>query len=141
MFQHEYGHYRQGQRWGPAYLLVPALSSFISALTNDEPSEHNRTWAEQNANKRGFEYFHNKTNGDFLWDKDYNKIHDEAWLERFQTKPNDVIYYPPAIPALPRMSNLSGFNSFMSPLNNSIYPRNSRKHSMDRLRYILQLNK
>ncbi len=36
-----------------------------------------------------------------------------AWLEKFQTKLEDVIYYPPAIPTMPTMPNLSGFNSFL----------------------------
>ena len=52
LFQHEYGHYIQSQRTGPAYYARYGIPSMLS-----NPERHNHHPVEQDANIRAFNYF------------------------------------------------------------------------------------
>jgi RHS repeat-associated protein len=137
LFQHEYGHYRQSQRWGPAYLRVPGLSSLVSAMINDNDG-HNRNWAEQNANKRGYEYFYDRTGGTVNWDKS-NEIYDKAWLERFhQSRSTGRIMHNPT--AVGSTFNWSIHGGFIFP-ESDIYRKHKRGRNRTSLKNLLLLYK
>ena len=62
LFMHEFGHYLQSHRWGPAYLVgigAPSLISQINDSKLDNPpfSTHSGYWAEKRANSRAKKYF------------------------------------------------------------------------------------
>lgn len=67
LFQHEYGHYLQSQKFGLAYLSRYAF-----------PSLYGSSDVEEDANSRAFSYFYNETGGNFRWhfEKDGNKLSD-----------------------------------------------------------------
>ena len=156
LFQHEYGHYRQSQRWGPIYLFGVGLPSLWSAnKANNDPSHiHNNFWAEQNANKRGYEYFMRVTNGTVNWDG-RNDILDTDWVNSIQnlyrqTTPtpstNGTIYNPTS----PIRINPTAPNYHISPFFHQgigfddeywRYRRGSNRASNDRLRILLMLYK
>lgn len=61
LFVHEYGHYIQAQRMGPAYTGIVAIPSLISAAIGSSGDfKHLNRWFEQNASKLGAEYFDEK---------------------------------------------------------------------------------
>jgi RHS repeat-associated protein len=55
---HEYGHYKQSHRFGPAYLLLVALPS-ASDFNLDKGNHHDR-WYEAQASKYGAKYFNER---------------------------------------------------------------------------------
>lgn len=59
LFVHEYGHYIQSQRMGPAYFSVVAIPSLLSAwFTSDLVGmKHDYRWFEINASKLAARYF------------------------------------------------------------------------------------
>lgn len=59
---HEYGHYLQSQKSGPAYL-------FKYAIPSAEPNA-GATWTEEDANLRAAKYFHS-IDRSFTWDQDW----------------------------------------------------------------------
>lgn len=62
LFIHEYGHYIQAQRMGPAYTGIVAIPSLISASKDGGWSgvSHDYRWFEQNASMLGAKYFDRK---------------------------------------------------------------------------------
>jgi RHS repeat-associated protein len=95
LFQHEYGHYIQSQRTGWGYLFshgIPSLKSAIKA-GKDPNHIHNDFWAEQDANKKGYEYFYKKYGDDLIW-RSSNKINDQAWIDRIHNKYSQRNTYP-----------------------------------------------
>ncbi|MFB6306746.1 MAG: hypothetical protein ABEH43_07130, partial [Flavobacteriales bacterium] len=86
LFQHEYGHYIQSQKMGPAYFSRIGIPSALSE------GDHDLHPVEQDANRRAFLYF-NKNLSDFKddddktantfdgnegWDFDYNPLNVEG---------------------------------------------------------------
>lgn len=74
LYMHEYGHYIQSQRWGPLYIPVIGLPSFISAardksIPNDpyHASTHDYFWTEYRANRNAAEYFN--LHYDVVWNE------------------------------------------------------------------------
>ena len=65
LFQHEYGHYLQSQKWGIAWPFVFGIPSLGSMVF--DPENHDTFYTEVDANNKAFEYFR-KTISDF----DYN---------------------------------------------------------------------
>jgi hypothetical protein len=64
MYMHEYGHYIDGQDWGPAYLFGIGIPSIISASGSkpipEDPygrNTHDVYWTEMRANRRAEKYF------------------------------------------------------------------------------------
>jgi RHS repeat-associated protein len=60
LFVHEYGHYRQSQRFGPLYLPVIALPSLTDFYLVDElfnQNLHETRWYEAGASRSGANYF------------------------------------------------------------------------------------
>lgn len=60
LFQHEYGHYLQSQKFGPLYIQGFGIPSIYNAAFGDR---HNSFYTEQDANKRGLEYFSEHIHG------------------------------------------------------------------------------
>ena len=75
LFQHEYGHYLQSQASGPTYLFKYALPSFIDTWKGDYWT-HTEHWAEQDANRRAWNYFDSKNLPDFKWNSSLNPIYN-----------------------------------------------------------------
>jgi hypothetical protein len=61
---HEYGHYLQARSWGGAPMLSMSLFSFFSTKTFGWRStgDHQKTWAEMDANARALSYFRDRLN-------------------------------------------------------------------------------
>lgn len=57
---HEYGHYRQHQIFGPAYLYVIAVPSLASAAGLSQGIPHENRWFETDASRRGANHFDRK---------------------------------------------------------------------------------
>lgn len=77
LFQHEYGHYIQSQKLGPAYYFAIGIPSICSA--SDENSNHDEYYTEQDANIRAFQYFNEHIDSfyspsDSMWDFVNNPI-------------------------------------------------------------------
>lgn len=51
LLHHEYGHYLQSRRYGPAYLFIVAIPSFLSMLLAAQ--SHDNRWFEKDADHRG----------------------------------------------------------------------------------------
>ncbi|MFN8208941.1 MAG: RHS repeat-associated core domain-containing protein, partial [Bacteroidales bacterium] len=73
LFQHEYGHYLQSGESGWNYYLKYGIPSLLDAR-NKSQYEHNKYWAEQDANKRALSYFLNKEPNYSGWDWANNAI-------------------------------------------------------------------
>lgn len=58
LFVHEYGHYLQSRKLGPAYLFVVAKPSFLSATFDGK--NHDNRWYETHASKLAANYFDKK---------------------------------------------------------------------------------
>ncbi len=71
LFQHEYGHYIQSQKFGLFYYGKFGIPSLGSKNTKESP--HNNNPAEQDANIRSLKYYH-KNGLDSVWDTDKNEI-------------------------------------------------------------------
>ena len=56
LFQHEYGHYLQSQKFGLLYLGKFAIPSIINGMSVS-PKDHHLFGAEQDANSRAYSYF------------------------------------------------------------------------------------
>ena len=56
LFVHEYGHYRQSQRWGPFYLPLIGIPSLQSAAFSSHERHGNR-WFEAQASRYAADYF------------------------------------------------------------------------------------
>ena len=80
IFQHEYGHYIQSQRLGPAYLFKIGIPSLISAAKGNG---HSYKSFERNANQLAFNYFNQHIDGFYQTEAEwkYNKIHriEKGW--------------------------------------------------------------
>lgn len=59
LFQHEYGHYMQSQKFGLLYIPRIAVPSFFSAMGNG----HKLSCVEQDASWRGLNYFYHNVSG------------------------------------------------------------------------------
>ena len=59
LFVHEYGHYIQSQLFGPSYLPIIGIPSFLSN-THLLGNSHSTRWFEVDANKRGANHFDKK---------------------------------------------------------------------------------
>ena len=59
LFVHEYGHYIQSQLFGPSYLPIIGIPSFMSN-THLLGNSHSTRWFEVDANKRGANHFDKK---------------------------------------------------------------------------------
>ena len=70
LFQHEYGHYLQSQKYGLLYYPEFGLPSLTSARNHDYYP------TEQDANARAYEYFNRNVNGYSRWDFIRNPIVD-----------------------------------------------------------------
>lgn len=77
LFQHEYGHYIQSQRFGLFYYSEVGIPSLISASGR---RTHNRHLVEQDANIRAFKYF-SKHIEDFNW-VDENGHQRTEWIHQ-----------------------------------------------------------
>jgi len=51
---HEAGHIEQAEEWGPAFTLLVAIPSVVSAFF-DDPVKHPNRWFELDATRRGAE--------------------------------------------------------------------------------------
>ena len=67
LFQHEYGHYRQSQRYGIAYLSRFGIPSLISK------TPHQKNPVEIDANRRAFEYFNKNITGFYKTEEEWNQ--------------------------------------------------------------------
>ena len=75
LFQHEFGHYLQSQKYGLFYLSrygIPSGFNCIDWLRGDK--KHDNHPAEQDANIRAFEYFNKHIDGYIGWDFINNPI-------------------------------------------------------------------
>lgn len=88
LFQHEYGHYLQSQKFGLFYMQKFAIPSFFDTLSKNDHSLH---YAEQDANSRAFTYFNKNVenyNGwkptnviiGYDWSKSYNDLSNQMAL-------------------------------------------------------------
>ncbi|GHU85650.1 hypothetical protein FACS1894153_1250 [Bacteroidia bacterium] len=78
MYMHEYGHYLDGQYWGPSYLFAIGIPSIISANNNKGTNylpfdTHSKYWTETRANRRAAKYF-----GKY-YDVNWNSIYKEYY--------------------------------------------------------------
>ena len=80
LFQHEYGHYLQSQKYGFAYLPRYGI-----------PSARGDESVEFDANSRAFSYFYNETGGNFTWDFRSHTLNDGV---NWGTNPNDFYNNP-----------------------------------------------
>ena len=92
LFQHEYGHYLQSQKWGPLWVSVfgvPSIGSMIFDKAN-----HDRFYTEVDANNKAFEYFRKNEPGfkfeDWKWggNPTYDFLHSNLSIEDY-IKRND----------------------------------------------------
>lgn len=77
LFQHEYGHYLQSQKFGPSYMLVFGFPSFISAAIGSFYNKHNhrKFYTERYANKLAYNYFMEQLpDGTLKWNSEYNPL-------------------------------------------------------------------
>lgn len=77
LFQHEYGHYLQSQKFGPSYMLVFGFPSFISATIGSFYNKHNhrKFYTERYANKLAYNYFMEQLpDGTLKWNSEYNPL-------------------------------------------------------------------
>ena len=84
LFQHEYGHYIQSQKYGIFYLSrygIPSGLNCIDWLRGDK--KHYDHPAEQDANIRALEYFNKHIDGYTDWDFEQNPIHSGLVLYSF----------------------------------------------------------
>lgn len=58
LFVHEYGHYLQSKKLGPAYLFVVAKPSLLSSTF--DKNNHGNRWYETHASKLAAKYFDKK---------------------------------------------------------------------------------
>jgi hypothetical protein len=77
LFVHEYGHYRQSQQYGPAYLPVIAIPSIHSVIMADDgyygSPKHENRWFEADASYKGaayFDKFHGSKSKDYVAESD-----------------------------------------------------------------------
>ena len=71
-FQHEYGHYLQSQRLGPAYWPAVALPSVFNVMYG---SDHSYRSYEMNANYLAFRYFNEQIDGFYKTNHEYSTDH------------------------------------------------------------------
>ena len=156
MFQHEYGHVLQSRDAGWSYLFSFGLPSLWSATINS-PEKHNSFSVEQDANKRGYEYFYNKTGGSVTWDNS-NEILDKNWQNMIHSKyaqnnpiqntsrtmynpnMNKIMYNPTTIsPYTPNHFNWTVQGEYFYQGIDDYWKK--YKKSVDRLRVLLSLYK
>lgn len=75
LFQHEFGHYLQSKKYGPAYLSAFAIPSGISVAKGND---HKLFRVEQDANARAIKYFNKR--GVLDWKFRKNQIGDNPYL-------------------------------------------------------------
>ena len=71
-FQHEYGHYLQSQRLGPAYWPAVALPSVFNVMYGNN---HDYRSYEMNANYLAFRYFNEQIDGFYKTNHEYSTDH------------------------------------------------------------------
>ena len=74
LFQHEYGHYLQSKRYGPAYLTSFAIPSGLSVARGND---HDYFLVEQDANSRAIKYFNKR--GVLNWNFREHPIGDDKY--------------------------------------------------------------
>lgn len=72
LFMHEYGHILQSRSSGPLYIFKYAIPSLFSAARRYSGWIHAHHKAEQDANRRAYDYFKDETG--FKWDYRFNPI-------------------------------------------------------------------
>ena len=75
LFQHEFGHYLQSKKYGPAYLSAFAIPSGLSVAKGND---HKLFRVEQDANARAIKYFNKR--GVLDWKFEKNQIGDNPYL-------------------------------------------------------------
>lgn len=85
LFQHEFGHYLQSQKWGPIYLTKCAIPSLIDCAL---PAKHQYHPVEQDANILSFKYFRDN-------ESDFIRINEEGELElKWSFNNNPILGFP-----------------------------------------------
>jgi len=85
IFQHEYGHYLQSQKYGYFYILKIGIPSLFDVAMG---GNHNAHPVEQDANIRAYKYFM-KTVPDYKgWHYDKNYIKDYNWFLPYDNEYN-----------------------------------------------------
>ena len=104
LFVHEYGHYQQHLRLGPAYLPVVGVPSLLSAshLTGSIP--HKMRWFEVDASRRGAEHFDKKYgrgkegyeqgSADYFDINSFQSLHDSPYSNPRDKTFNNRNYFP-----------------------------------------------
>jgi RHS repeat-associated protein len=140
LFQHEYGHYLQSQAYGWKYLTKVGLVSLRNVRDkNMSYDDYIRTWTEQDANERAYEYFYKKTGGTVDWNFRSNPILNEDWVNKVQNmysrrNPMQPMYNPIINPVIS--------NHLDWPLQEiDDYRPGRRRTPSDRLRNLLLLYK
>ena len=98
LFQHEYGHYLQSKRFGPAYLPAFAIPSGLSVAKGND---HKYFRVEQDANARAIKYFNKRGvldwnfrrnligNDPYRWDM--SNIYEDASTRKFTDEFNSTL--------------------------------------------------
>lgn len=86
LFQHEYGHYLQSQKFGLFYMQKFAIPSFFDTLSKNNHTLH---YAEQDANSRAFTYFNKHVENYNGWDR-RNVIVGYDWSKSFNDISNQM---------------------------------------------------
>ncbi|MBO4434642.1 MAG: hypothetical protein J5769_04210 [Bacteroidales bacterium] len=89
-YQHEYGHYLQSQDLGRYYVMLIAIPSIMSKVIYRE--NHHFSPTEQDANRRGFDYFTRYYPGEFTWDHESNPVPDPGFNYISPTRFDKVIF-------------------------------------------------
>lgn len=82
LFQHEYGHYIQSQRYGYAYMTGIGLHSLLDVVRNRENHKYNEI--ERDANYRAYKYFQENIQGfnKEKWDYDKHPLLPKMYPDR-----------------------------------------------------------
>ena len=98
LFQHEFGHYLQSKKYGPAYLSAFAIPSGLSVAKGNS---HKYFRVEQDANARAIKYFNKR--GVLAWDFaqhpignnqnkwDMSNIYEDVTTRRFTDEFNSML--------------------------------------------------
>lgn len=105
LFQHEYGHYLQSKKFGPAYLPAFAIPSGLSVAKGNK---HKYFRVEQDANARAIKYFNKRGvldwkfeinyigNNPYQWDMSniYEDVSTRKFTDEFNSTLNSVMKKP-----------------------------------------------
>ena len=91
LFQHEYGHYLQSLKMGPAYLSRVGIPSLRGAMKYDD-GYHDFQPYEQDANRRAFIYFNENVPGFYKSPEDFREYGNNGQGWNFYSNPLDVYH-------------------------------------------------